>query len=66
MRLPSHPGMVRPGRVSNTRELIIDGLPWILPYITGPDTLTILRLIHAARQWPDGFGSEAGKKPVSS
>ena len=57
--LAEHPGMGRPGRVANTRELIIPGLPWILPYLTGPEAITILRVIHAAMQWPGGFGGQA-------
>jgi toxin ParE1/3/4 len=59
--LADHPGMGRPGRVKNTRELVISGLPWILPYLTGPDAITILRVIHAAMQWPGGFDDDAGK-----
>jgi len=58
--LVDHPGIGRPGRVANTRELIIPGLPWILPYLTGPDTITNLRVIHAAMQWPGGFDDGAG------
>ena len=58
--LSGHPGMGRPGRVKNTRELIIPGLPWILPYLTGPDTITILRVMHASRQWPGGFDDDTG------
>jgi len=30
--LTEHPGMARPGRVPGTRELLISGLPFILPY----------------------------------
>jgi len=63
--LADHPGMGRPGRVEDTRELIIPGLPWILPYLTGPGTITILRVIHAAMQWPGGFGGHAGEASKS-
>jgi addiction module RelE/StbE family toxin len=57
--LADHPGMGRPGRVKSTRELIIPGLPWILPYLTGPDTITIVRVIHAAMQWPGSFDGKS-------
>ncbi len=60
-RLADHPGMGRPGRVKNIRELVIPGLPWILPYLTEPDAITILRVIDAAMQWPGGFDDDAGK-----
>ena len=61
LHLADHPGMGRPGRVADTRELMIPGLPWILPYLTGPDTITILRVVHAAMQWPGGFDDGAGE-----
>ena len=60
--LADHPGMGRPGRVRDTRELIIPGLPWILPYLTGPETITILRVIHAAMQWPGDFEDDPDQK----
>jgi len=61
--LADHPGMGRPGRVENTRELIIPGLPYILPYLTGADTITIVRVIHAAMQWHGSFSDdETGSK----
>ena len=50
--LLEHPGMGRPGRVKNTRELIIPELPWILPYLTAADTITIPGGIHAVMHWP--------------
>ena len=55
LQLANYPGIGRPGRVASTRELIISDLPWILPYLTRADTVTILRVIHAARQWPGEF-----------
>lgn len=57
LSLVEHPGMGRPGRVAGTRELVIAGLPWILPYTAHPDSITILRVLHAARQWPGGFAN---------
>jgi addiction module RelE/StbE family toxin len=50
--LVDHPGMGRPGRVENTRELIIPGLPYILPYLTSTGVITIVRVIHSSVQWP--------------
>ena len=31
-RLADHPGSGRPGRIERTRELVIAGLPYIVPY----------------------------------
>ncbi len=60
--LLEHPGMGRPGRVKNTRELIIPELPWILPYLTAADTITILGVIHAAMQWPGSFAGNGDQE----
>jgi addiction module RelE/StbE family toxin len=49
----SHLG--RPGRVPGTRELIIAGTPYIIPYQISSDQLRILRVYHGARQWPESF-----------
>ena len=57
--LVDHPGMGRPGRVENTRELVVPGLPWILPYLTESEAIIIVRVIHAARQWPGSFDIRA-------
>ena len=31
-KLPAHPAIGRPGRVLGTRELVIGGLPYVVPY----------------------------------
>jgi toxin ParE1/3/4 len=43
----------RPGRIAKTRELIVSGTPYILPYRIVGDTVQILRVYHHARRWPD-------------
>ncbi len=50
--LKDHPGLGRPGRVEGTRELIIAGLPYIVPYLVEGERVIILRVLHAARKWP--------------
>ena len=52
--LPEHPHAGRQGRVKNTRELVIDGLPFIVIYrehVTA-NCIEILRVLHEAQQWP--------------
>ena len=39
--LADQPGMGRPGRVAGTRELVISGLPFILPYTEKAGAVTI-------------------------
>ncbi|NIQ03014.1 MAG: type II toxin-antitoxin system RelE/ParE family toxin [Nitrospinaceae bacterium] len=53
--LAHHPEMGRPGRVAKTRELVISGLPYILPYYLKKDEVRILAVMHASRKWPDDF-----------
>lgn len=49
------PGMGRPGRISGTRELVVTGTPFIVPYRGTGERIEILAVIHAARRWPDSF-----------
>ena len=53
--LADHPGMGRPGRVAGTRELIVPGLPYILPYVEKDGTVIILRVMHTSMKWPNNF-----------
>ena len=50
--LPDHPHMGRAGRVPGTRELVISGTPYIVPYRVRQNRIQILRVFHAARKWP--------------
>ncbi len=50
--LVSFPGLGRPGRVPNTKELVISSTPLIIIYQVRQDTLFIARIIHASRKWP--------------
>lgn len=52
--LSNHPQAGRPGRVSGTRELVINGIPLIVVYriVDRLDQLQILRVLHDAQQWP--------------
>ena len=53
--LSSHPELGRPGRVPQTRELIVPGTPYIVPYRIQGDVVEILTVLNAARRWPDRF-----------
>ena len=50
-RLLDHPRLGRPGRVTDTRELVAHQ-NYILIYDTTADRVRILRVLHAANQWP--------------
>ena len=51
--LNTQPGMGRPGRVSGTRELVIPGLPFIVPYAEHNGEIVILRIMHTSMKWPE-------------
>jgi toxin ParE1/3/4 len=53
--LSGQPGMVRPGRIAGTRELMIPGLPCIVPYAEYNGEIGILRIVHTSMKWPDHF-----------
>jgi len=52
--LPEHPRAGRQGRVKNTRELVVDSLPFIVIYREqlSEGRIEILRVLHDAQQWP--------------
>jgi len=48
--LGDHPALGRPGRVAGTRELVI--APYIVAYRVKAGAIQVLRVLHAARNWP--------------
>jgi addiction module RelE/StbE family toxin len=53
--LQDGPHLGRPGRVPGTRELVIPGTPYLIPYQVSGGELQILRVYHGSRQWPERF-----------
>ncbi len=49
------PGIGRPGRVPDTRELMISNTPYIVPYRVVGQRIDIIAVIHGARRWPDSM-----------
>ena len=52
-RLATYPGSGQPGRVPGTRELVVSGTPYLVPYRVRGETVEILRVFHGARKWPE-------------
>jgi toxin ParE1/3/4 len=42
----------KPGRVKETRELVISGLPYVVVYLLADENVVILRVLHGAQDWP--------------
>jgi toxin ParE1/3/4 len=55
--LPDHPKAGRQGRLKNTRELVIDGIPFIVIYREHVRTncVEILRVLHDSQHSPTTF-----------
>ena len=53
--LRDNPALGRPGRVAGTRELIVSGLPYVIPYRVKSGRIEIVRVLHGARLWPEIF-----------
>jgi toxin ParE1/3/4 len=50
--LQTQPGIGRPGRVLGTRELVVPGTPYIVPYRMRREGLELMAVFHGRRQWP--------------
>lgn len=50
--LAAQPGLGRPGRVPNTRELVILHTRYMVPYRVRGDTVEVLRVFHTSRRPP--------------
>ena len=51
-RLPDNPQLYRVGRVDGTREMVVRP-NYIVIYVEDAVAVTILRVLHAAQQWPE-------------
>lgn len=52
-QLAEQPALGRPGRVPGTRELIVTGTRYIVPYRARGGWVEILRVFHTSRRLPD-------------
>lgn len=46
------PNRGRPGRIENTRELVLSSLLYIVIYQVFDERLLILNIVHGAQRWP--------------
>lgn len=50
--LKTQPAIGRPGRVLGTRELVVPGTPYIIPYRVRNENLELIAVFHGRRRWP--------------
>ena len=53
--LNEFPAMGHPGRVPDTRELLVPGTSYIVVYRMRDHTVRIIAVMHTSREWPDSF-----------
>ena len=46
------PNLGRPGRVAGTRELVVPGTPYVIPYRIRGDRLEVIAVFHGRQKWP--------------
>jgi toxin ParE1/3/4 len=51
--LVAHPQLGRAGRVPGTRELVIAGTPYVVPYRIRRDRLDLIAVFHGRQKWPE-------------
>ena len=51
-RLSELPNLGRPGRVSGTRELVVPGTRYVIPYRVRGERLEIIAVFHGRQRWP--------------
>jgi addiction module RelE/StbE family toxin len=49
--LAEHPSLGRPGRVFGTRELVVPGTPYIIPYRVRAARLELIAVFHGRQKW---------------
>lgn len=54
-QLSEHPKLGRTGRVRGTFELVVHGIPYIVPYRVKENEIQILTVYHTSRKWPGSF-----------
>lgn len=52
-RLAEFPNLGRVGRVAGTRELVIPGTPYVIPYRVTANRLEVIAVFHGRQPWPD-------------
>jgi toxin ParE1/3/4 len=51
-RLAELPNLGRPGRVSGTRQLVVQGTRYVIPYRVRGERLEIIAVFHGRQRWP--------------
>jgi len=61
------PNLGRPGRVSGSRELVVPGTRYVIPYRVRGEHLEIIAVFHGRQRWPkrlQAIGHTARRTPM--
>ena len=47
------PNLGRQGRIAGTRELVVAGTPYIIPYRIHRNRVELIAVFHGRQRWPD-------------
>ena len=50
--LTNQPHSGWPGRIDGTRELVVPGTPYVIPYRVRAGRLELIAVFHGKRKWP--------------
>ena len=53
--LADNPSLGRPGRISGTRELVVNNTRYLVPYRVQGNNVEILRIFHTSRKLPQSW-----------
>jgi toxin ParE1/3/4 len=53
--LTTQPHIGRAGRITGTRELVVVGTPYIIPYRVRRANLELLAVFHGRQKWPESL-----------
>jgi len=51
-RLTEFPNLGRPGRIQGTRECVVPGTPYVMPYRVRGERLEVIAVFHGRQKWP--------------
>lgn len=54
-RLIEFPASGRLDGIAGSRELVINGTPYVAAYLITESAVRILRVLHSAQEWPETF-----------
>ena len=61
--LTNMPHMGRPGRVEDTRELVVPDTPYIVAYTVLDEQVVIIAVQHSVQKWPERFWARRRASP---